>query len=167
MTTSNGSGQPYLDYLGNEHVKPADVTPRWRISAYALVIRDGKCLLVKQMGNPSWELPGGGIELIESLRDGVVREAYEETGYRISVPPQPLYVGERNFYGLRDAVYFKNVMLVFRCQLLSLAQDRHVINTIVEDEISHAEWVALPDVSAENCHPMFWPVIEKIQQQYY
>lgn len=93
-----------------------------------------------------------------------MREAYEETGYRINVPPQPFYVGERNFYGLRDAVYFKNVMLVFRGELVSQQQDRHVINTVVEDEISDAAWVAFSDVNAENCHPMFWPVIEKLQR---
>ena len=45
--TTTASGDRYTDYLGNVHKKPAGVAPRWRVSAYALVIRDGKYLMIK------------------------------------------------------------------------------------------------------------------------
>lgn len=115
------SDNSYADYLDHIHEKPPDVVPRWRISAYALVSHDHKYLLVKQMGRTDWELPGGGVEISESVQDGVVREVYEETGYRIRVGAQPIYVGERKFFGLRDDACYKNVMLVYRGELVSFA----------------------------------------------
>lgn len=153
----------YVDYLGNVHEKPADVAPRWRISAYALVRNDNKYLLVKQMGRADWELPGGGVEIDESVQDGVLREVYEETGYRIRVGAQPIYVGERKFFGLRDNVCYKNVMLAYRGELVSLAQDKHIINTIVKNEISEVSWLRTADLNEKNFHPMFWPVIQSVQ----
>ena len=49
----------------------------------AAVIRDaeGRVLLVKQTyGRLNWELPGGSVDLGESLVDAVLREVREETG---------------------------------------------------------------------------------------
>ncbi|MBU0650062.1 NUDIX domain-containing protein, partial [Patescibacteria group bacterium] len=40
-------------------------------------------LLVKRRDVPIWELPGGCIEKDESPEMAVVREVFEETGYRV------------------------------------------------------------------------------------
>jgi len=56
-------------------------------------------------------------------------------------------------------------MLVYRAQLISQQQDRHVINTVVEDEISETAWVAPADITAEDCHLMFWPVISGLRRE--
>ena len=68
----------------------------------------------------------------------------------------------KEFYGLRDEKFYKNIMLVYRGVITSPQQDRHVINTVVVDEISETAWVALEDIMVGNCHPMFWPFIEKL-----
>ena len=49
----------------------------------AVVIRDGKILLVKRGVAPSlglWAIPGGCLELGETLQQGAEREILEETG---------------------------------------------------------------------------------------
>jgi 8-oxo-dGTP diphosphatase len=54
-----------------------------RIAVGAIIIRDGKVLLVKRKDQPGkghWAIPGGKVELGESLKDAVHREIREETG---------------------------------------------------------------------------------------
>lgn len=49
----------------------------------AFVIKDGKLLLGKRKngyGNGSWGLPGGHLEMGESMLKAVARELFEETG---------------------------------------------------------------------------------------
>jgi 8-oxo-dGTP diphosphatase len=52
--------------------------------SYALIVRDGKALVVRNRAG-RWTLPGGRAKRGETLRDTVVREVREETGLRIRV----------------------------------------------------------------------------------
>lgn len=57
--------------------------PRIRVGVGAVVVRDGKILLVKRRNPPSanmWSLPGGHVEPGESVLEAAVRELEEETG---------------------------------------------------------------------------------------
>ena len=56
----------------------------------AVVVRDGKALIIKRAHEPrtgEWSLPGGLLELGESLQDAVRREIKEETSLDIEVGP--------------------------------------------------------------------------------
>ncbi len=59
-----------------------------RLAAYA-VIRDdaGRVLLAlwNEADLPKWTMPGGGVELDETVQEAVVREVHEETGYDVVV----------------------------------------------------------------------------------
>lgn len=50
------------------------------VGVRALIVADGKVLLVRMHGQTRWELPGGGVKRGESLRTTAEREAREETG---------------------------------------------------------------------------------------
>ena len=59
----------------------------------AVVIRDEKILLVKRGVAPSkglWAIPGGALELGETLQQGAEREILEETGVTIRAR-EPIY----------------------------------------------------------------------------
>jgi mutator protein MutT len=56
----------------------------------AVIVDGGKVLIVKRKYDPlagQWSLPGGGVELGETLEDSIVREMLEETGLDIEVGP--------------------------------------------------------------------------------
>jgi mutator protein MutT len=56
----------------------------------AVIVQDGQVLIVKRKFEPlagQWSLPGGGVELGETLEDSIVREMLEETGLDIEVGP--------------------------------------------------------------------------------
>jgi mutator protein MutT len=51
-----------------------------------VVVRDGRALLVRRGKEPlygRWTVPGGTVELGETLEEAVVREMEEETGLRV------------------------------------------------------------------------------------
>ena len=54
----------------------------------AVVVDQGRVLLVQRGREPSkgkWSLPGGMLELGESLEEGIRREVVEETGLKVEV----------------------------------------------------------------------------------
>ncbi len=64
-----------------------------------MVISDARVLLVRRASEPlkgEWSIPGGLLELGESLEEGVVREVREETGLEVKVV-QLIEVFERIF----------------------------------------------------------------------
>lgn len=56
----------------------------------AVIVDDGKVVLVRRRFEPlagQWSLPGGSLELGETLKRGAAREALEETGLQVEVGP--------------------------------------------------------------------------------
>jgi 8-oxo-dGTP diphosphatase len=53
-----------------------------------VVIEDGRALLIRRGSEPllgEWSIPGGSLELGETLEEGVARELLEETGLEVRV----------------------------------------------------------------------------------
>jgi 8-oxo-dGTP diphosphatase len=64
-----------------------------RVGVGAIVIKDECVLLVKRAALPNknlWAIPGGMLELGETLQEGAEREILEETGIRIKAG-KPVY----------------------------------------------------------------------------
>jgi len=67
-----------IDYLDDPAApKATSVVP----SANVIVVNDqGEILLIRRTDNNNWAVPGGGMDLGESIIDAAVRETEEETG---------------------------------------------------------------------------------------
>jgi 8-oxo-dGTP pyrophosphatase MutT (NUDIX family) len=67
-----------IDY----HDDPAAPEPNSLVPAVSVVVArdDGAILLIRRTDNENWALPGGAIELNESVRQAAIRETREETG---------------------------------------------------------------------------------------
>lgn len=56
----------------------------------AVIVKDGRAIIVKRANEPykgQWSIPGGRVELGETLHDAVRREMREETGLEVQVGP--------------------------------------------------------------------------------
>lgn len=62
-----------------------------RIAVRAIIYKNGKIFALRQIKhgkvNEFWSTPGGGLDPMESLEDGLTRELIEETGVKPVVGP--------------------------------------------------------------------------------
>jgi ADP-ribose pyrophosphatase YjhB (NUDIX family) len=72
-----------IDYYDDPAAPPANtVVP----SANVVVVNDaGELLLIRRSDNGNWALPGGAMDLAESLVQAAVRETAEETGVQVEI----------------------------------------------------------------------------------
>jgi ADP-ribose pyrophosphatase YjhB (NUDIX family) len=61
--------------------------PNSLVVATSAVVADdhGRILLQRRSDSGNWAMPGGGMEMTESLADSVIREVKEETGFDVEI----------------------------------------------------------------------------------
>ncbi|GHJ45631.1 NUDIX hydrolase [Catellatospora sp. TT07R-123] len=58
--------------------------PRHSVSVAGVVIDEqGRALVIQRRDTGAWQLPGGVLELDETIEDGMCREVLEETGVEV------------------------------------------------------------------------------------
>ncbi len=68
---------------------PRDGKTICREAVRAIVIRDGKLLMIHSTVNGDYKFPGGGIQEKECHADALIREMAEESGARVNSTPHP------------------------------------------------------------------------------
>jgi 8-oxo-dGTP diphosphatase len=88
---------------------------QYRLSAHAVITNDdGHVLLLKATyGELSWGLPGGAIDLGESIHDCISRECQEELGIAVTV---------QHLTGVYCHQVFNSHVFIFRAHLPAQAQ---------------------------------------------
>lgn len=85
------------------------------------MIADGRTLLIRRGSAPlqgQWSIPGGMLELSESIAEGVRRELAEETGLEVRVG-ELIEVFERIVPGDDGRTRYHFVILDYLCEMVS------------------------------------------------
>ncbi len=109
---------------------------QFRIAVYALIFRDREILLALRRDIDWWNLPGGGLELGETVEEGVCREVREETGLEVEVD---------HLVGVYSKPQKQEIVLTFLCRVLS--------GTLTATEESRECRYFLPEAMPENTLP--------------
>lgn len=81
--------------------------------------RRGRILLHRRSDNGLWGLPGGGMELGESIVETIIREVKEETG--LEVEPRSvvgIYTNPRHVVSFSDGEVRQEFSICFACKLI-------------------------------------------------
>lgn len=80
-----------------------------KLDSRAAIIRDGKILLVQEMDG-RWSLPGGWVDMDQSIKENTVKEAKEEAGMTVA-PVRLVAVQDRNRHN--KPAYAYNICKIF------------------------------------------------------
>lgn len=88
----------------------------WRVSAYALIIKDRKLLLAKSRHEKYYDVIGGGVDIGETIEEALHREAMEEAGARIQIG-KLLFTAMDWFYH-RKGKFYQTLQLYYQAELV-------------------------------------------------
>lgn len=98
-----------------------DYPDRPIVGVGAVIVDNGRALLVRRGTEPlkgEWSIPGGVVELGETLREAAAREAKEETGLEVE-PGEVLEVVDRIMRDPESKVQYHYVLVDFLCRRLA------------------------------------------------
>ena len=96
---------------------PRQYPERPIVGVGAVILTDGKVVLIKRRYEPlkgEWSLPGGGVEIGETLEAAVAREMLEETGLEVEVGPV-IEVFDRIMRDDDERVRYHYVLIDYLC----------------------------------------------------
>jgi ADP-ribose pyrophosphatase YjhB (NUDIX family) len=119
-----------------------DYPDRPIIGVGAVIVSHGRVLLVRRATEPlkgEWSVPGGALELGETLHDGVRREALEETGLAVE-PHEVLEVFDSIFRDQQGRTQYHYVLVDYLCSVSGgeacAGSDVSEVSWVAEDEIA-------------------------------
>ena len=98
-----------------------DYPDRPIVGVGAVIVENGRALVVRRGTEPlkgEWSIPGGVVELGETLRQAAAREAKEETGLEVE-PGEVLEVVDRIMRDPQQKVQYHYVLVDFLCRRIS------------------------------------------------
>ncbi len=119
-----------------------DYPDRPIIGVGAVIVSQGRVLLVRRATEPlkgEWSVPGGALELGETLHDGLRREVLEETGLAVE-PHGVLEVFDSIFRDDQGSTQYHYVLIDYLCRVTSgeacAGSDVSDVRWVAEDEIA-------------------------------
>ncbi|MGI8989333.1 MAG: NUDIX hydrolase [Bryobacteraceae bacterium] len=122
----------------------------------ALILDRDRILLVERGRDPLkgfWSLPGGVLELGETLQQGIHREVLEETGLTVETLAV-LEIFERIMRDPDGQPEYHYVLIDYVCRVTGGA-------LIAGDDVSRAQWIERGDLQHYRITEGTVPVIEK------
>ena len=128
----------------------------------AVIVQDGKLVLIRRGVEPDkgkWSIPGGGVELGETVGDAAVREAKEECGLDIElVEDRPMDALDKMVPDEKGRLQYHYVLLQF------LARPKGGTLKPTSDA-TEARWVPLEEVERYNLTDSFRAFFKKHRKE--
>jgi ADP-ribose pyrophosphatase YjhB (NUDIX family) len=135
-----------VDYYND----PAAPKANSLVPSVTAAVRDdaGRLLMIHKIDNNYWALPGGGMDLGESIADAAIREVAEETGLRVEITGLVgIYTNPGHVMAYDDGEVRQEFSVCFHARPLGGA--------LREDgtETKAANWLDVSELDALDIHP--------------
>ncbi len=125
----------------------------------AVIIRDGKILLVKRGNEPNkymWSIPGGIVKVGESLIEALKREVEEEVGLKVEVGDVAC---------VSEEIVEENGKIRFHYVIIDFFADVVGGNLKPNSDALDAKWVPLNDVNSLETVDFVKKLVKKIVEE--
>ena len=133
-----------------------DYPDRPIVGVGAVIIRDQHAVIVRRGGEPlagEWSVPGGVLELGETLRQGAEREALEETGLQVRAG-EVLEVFDSIVPDASGRTQYHSVLVDFLCECLGG-------DLRAGGDAADARWITLAEIPQLGLRPSIDAVLRK------
>jgi len=131
----------------------------WRISCYGVVIQDDQVLVMQDKNNYLYTVPGGGVELDETLPEGLAREMQEEIGTTVKVG-ELISSTEDWFYHAQEKRFYHAVLLFYQAELSS------ELGVPTDEKVTFSGFKPLSELTSQNTNPLVWDIFKKMNLQH-
>lgn len=121
----------------------------------AIILREDELLLIKRGAEPAmgkWSIPGGSVEIGETLEEAVRREVKEETNLDVEVG---------KLAGLTDLIVKKDGVLTWHYVLINYFATALDGEPVAATDVSECRWVKLSDLAN---YDVTKTLIDRLQQ---
>lgn len=149
---------PHTFIDANEDVIPYDgSTITWRVGAYVFVIKNDELLIVKSKRGKFYDVVGGGIEIGETIEEGLHREALEEAGAKINIGE--LVLAKQGWFYHRKGTFHQELQLFYIAELVE------EMKTPTDPDIEKAMFVPLTLIDKYAFPPVVKNAIELVKNK--
>ncbi|SRR6266487_1617537 len=129
-----------VDYFNDSNAPEANTL----VPAACTIVTDadGKILLHRRRDNELWTIPGGAMEIGESIGECAIRETREETG--LEVEPEyviGIYSNPRHLHAFPDGMVRQQFTVCIACRLiggeLATSDESYEVGFFSTEEIKH------------------------------
>jgi 8-oxo-dGTP diphosphatase len=133
---------------------------KFRIGVYGILLHQDQILVQRHPKLKTYGLPGGGVDLGESLETALIREFKEETGLKIKKDKLITVTEDFFTYKTENA---QSVLISYTVQKIAgklLSNGNH-------SDTAEVKFVPLKSLNQTTTQRVFWPIVKLVKDSFF